>query len=203
MNDIYDGGGLRLIHDEGSDIKWMSYLEISDARGISVASAKRLTLRRKWRRQAGNDGTARVAVPNSELTPRAKTSKNFVAADAARIIETLETAVSALREQLERERDRADQAIDATAQAATRLAEAEAQNADLKSAVQFASMRRESLERALTAQEALNADLDLALGVEQAAREKAEADATALRETEAARRKLGRMTLMRKAWQGQ
>jgi len=180
----------------------MSYAELAQARGISVASAKRLTLRRKWRRQAGNDGTARVGVPTSELTPRTRTSNNVVAESAARLAGTLEAALSVLREQCERERDRADQAAEAAAESAIQLAEAETRNAELKAAIQFAAVRRESLERALTAQEAICADLDMALAAERAAREKAEADVMALRKMEAARRKLGRVTRLRKAWQG-
>ena len=202
MTDTYDSGGLRLVHDEGPDVRWMSYAELAQARGISVASAKRLTLRRKWRRQAGNDGTARVGVPISELAPRTRASKNLVGESAARLVGTLEAALSVLREQCERERDRADQAAEAAVQSAIQLAEVESQNAELKAAVQFATVRRESLERALTAQEAFSADLDMALAAERVAREKAEADIMALRQTEAARRKLGRVKRLRKAWQG-
>ncbi len=52
------------------DIRWMTYAELGRARGISTASATRLAFRRKWRRQAGNDGIARVAVPVTETQPR-------------------------------------------------------------------------------------------------------------------------------------
>jgi hypothetical protein len=44
----------------------MTYAELGRVRGISTASATRLAFRRKWQRQRGNDGTARVAVPVSE-----------------------------------------------------------------------------------------------------------------------------------------
>ena len=46
-----------------SDVTWMSYADLGSAREISAASAKRLAIRRHWRRHQGNDGTARVAVP--------------------------------------------------------------------------------------------------------------------------------------------
>jgi len=50
----------------GGDVRWMTYAELGHVRGISTASATRLAFRRKWQRQAGNDGTARVAVPANE-----------------------------------------------------------------------------------------------------------------------------------------
>jgi hypothetical protein len=49
--------------DVGDDLRWLSYGELGQARGISTASAIRLAFRRKWRRQDSNDGTVRVAVP--------------------------------------------------------------------------------------------------------------------------------------------
>ena len=56
--------------DATSDVTWMTYAELAEARGISTASAKRLAIRRHWRRHRGNDGTARVAVPVTEAAPK-------------------------------------------------------------------------------------------------------------------------------------
>jgi hypothetical protein len=56
--------------DTTGDITWMTYAELGRARGISPASAKRLAIRRHWRRHQGNDGTARVAVPVTEAVRR-------------------------------------------------------------------------------------------------------------------------------------
>lgn len=77
------------------DSRWMTYAELAEARGIKEPAAIRLVQRRRWERQAGNDGAARIAVPLSELRPsRAVTpSVTLVAGDS-----------------LERERQRADQA---------------------------------------------------------------------------------------------
>ena len=93
----------------------MSYADLGRARGISAASAKRLAIRRHWRRHQGNDGTARVAVPVTEASPReAKpgddtgdvTGNSGLLAGA---LAALEDAVQVLREQLERsERGRDD-----------------------------------------------------------------------------------------------
>ena len=55
--------------DARDDVRWLTYAELGQARGISTASATRLAFRRKWRRQHGNDGAARVAVPVGEDRP--------------------------------------------------------------------------------------------------------------------------------------
>ena len=53
--------------DNGDDSRWMTYAELAQARGIKEPAAVRLVQRRGWERQPGNDGTARIAVPVSEL----------------------------------------------------------------------------------------------------------------------------------------
>jgi hypothetical protein len=45
----------------------LTYGEIAKARGISLASARRMTLRRRWPKAQGNDGLTRVDVPSSAL----------------------------------------------------------------------------------------------------------------------------------------
>lgn len=70
MDDITRDGTGDITRDDASDITWMTYAELGEARGISTASAKRLAIRRHWRRHRGNDGTARVAVPVTEITLR-------------------------------------------------------------------------------------------------------------------------------------
>jgi hypothetical protein len=53
----------------GDDRRSMTYAEIAAARGISADSAVRLVRRKRWSKQAGNDGTVRVLVPANEATP--------------------------------------------------------------------------------------------------------------------------------------
>ena len=98
----------------------MTYAELGQARGINTASAKRLASRRKWRRQPGNDGTARVAVPVDEAMRRSDNARD-ARGDVARLVSDLEAALSTLQEQLERERSRADQATEAAERNAERL----------------------------------------------------------------------------------
>jgi hypothetical protein len=45
----------------------MTYTELAAVRGISALSAERLVRRRRWPRQAGNDGVVRVLVPLKEV----------------------------------------------------------------------------------------------------------------------------------------
>jgi hypothetical protein len=201
MHEVHDNGGLQLFDSAGADTRWMSYAELGQARGINPASAKRLALRRKWRRQAGNDGTARVAVPVREATPR-NGNTGATGEDVAHLVTSLELALSELRTQLVRERNRADQASEAAERNAAWLAEAEARIATLRADGAMVKLVRDSLERALTAAERASAEADAALVMEQIARSKAEADAAALRHAEKARREQGRATRLRQAWRG-
>jgi len=54
----------------GDGPRRMTYAELAQARGISLASARRLARRHQWGRQVGNDGVVRVLVPLPAL-PRA------------------------------------------------------------------------------------------------------------------------------------
>jgi hypothetical protein len=105
---IRDGRAGDATDDVGSDVRWMSYAELGQARGISTASATRLAFRRKWRRQVGNDGTARVAVPIAEARRSPDRSHDDGAdvvgggrGNIARTVTALEGAVTALRERAE------------------------------------------------------------------------------------------------------
>jgi C4-dicarboxylate-specific signal transduction histidine kinase len=51
------------------DRRSMTYAEIAAARRISADSAVRLVRRKRWAKQAGNDGTVRVLVPAVEAIP--------------------------------------------------------------------------------------------------------------------------------------
>ena len=55
--------------DNTDDGRWMSYDALAKLRDISRIGAVRLVQRKKWRRQAGNDGKALVLVPHDQLAP--------------------------------------------------------------------------------------------------------------------------------------
>jgi hypothetical protein len=86
--------------DITSDITWMTYAELGQVRGISTASAKRLAIRRHWRRHRGNDGTARVAVPVTEQSQRATLTSDNTGdgtGDITTAVRAFETALAALQ----------------------------------------------------------------------------------------------------------
>jgi hypothetical protein len=106
-----------ITRDVTSDVTWMTYAELGRARAIDAASAKRLAIRRRWRRQAGNDGAARVAVPVTEAAPRTPKPGDDPGdipgerpGDITGVIGALDRAVVTLREQLLRTENRANQA---------------------------------------------------------------------------------------------
>jgi hypothetical protein len=108
-----DGGYVNAMDEDRNDIRWMSYEELAKSRGITKASATRLAFRRHWRRQVGNDGTARVAVPLTQLQDG---KGEYLEAtpddrdDVPSVVMVLEGTITLLREQVERERHLADEA---------------------------------------------------------------------------------------------
>jgi hypothetical protein len=129
------------------DVVWMSY-ELGRSRGINAASAKRLSNRRRWVKRSGNDGTTRVAVPAAEAVSR-ETAPWDVSGDLSHAIKPLETAVAALREQLEQGDQRAD-AADTDRRAAVALAD------------QSVTLLTEAVARADRAEQARDAERDRA-----------------------------------------
>src|SRR3954452_19129218 len=59
----------------GDDAVRLTYTELAEMRGISLASARRMVHRHKWPKQVGNDGLPRVSVPASALA-RPETATN-------------------------------------------------------------------------------------------------------------------------------
>ena len=108
MNDLGEDAG-----DEG---RWVSYRELAAARGITLSSAIRLAMRRKWPRRPGNDNKARVAVPLAELTPDHGDNHSVAPPDdavtedvAAQLLDRIEAIEARLHEALARQVARADQ----------------------------------------------------------------------------------------------
>jgi hypothetical protein len=105
---------------DGRDIRWMSYTELGQLRGTSAATARRMANRKRWRKQAGNDGTVRVAVPvNVSLTretPR-ETERETARDMLPQAVAALETAVTSLTDQLAKAESRATAATTRAEQA--------------------------------------------------------------------------------------
>jgi chromosome segregation ATPase len=167
--------GTSLISGDGvvgadtDDIRWLTYAELGRARGISTASANRLAFRRKWRRQTGNDGIARVAVPMTEVQPRPDKdydarddNRNDDRDDISHVVRALEAAVASLTERAATAEKRADrveiraESAESRAHQAERDLAAEQNRADR---LELAQNRLESeLETAKIAQGEAEAD---------------------------------------------
>ena len=189
--------------DVGDDVRWLSYSELGQVRGISTASAIRLVFRRKWRRQDGNDGTVKVAVPVDEANPQREVADNDgdgVGRDIGQVVGLLETAAAMLRERGE-EADVMVAALHATAEEA--LARAEAETVTEREARRQAEGARAAAEAALSEIredfERERREAEARRVTEQAAREKAEAEAARLRQENQARRDLGLLARLRAA----
>jgi hypothetical protein len=119
--------------DAPGDITWMSYAELGRSRGISAASAKRLSNRRRWRKQAGNDGTTRVAVPAAEAVPR-ETVSGDVPGDIsfyARALAVLEAALMEANKRADAAQVLAERTLAEFGDANTRAERAEKRAEDL------------------------------------------------------------------------
>ena len=194
--------------DDAGTGRWMSYDELAAVRGIKRIGAVRLVQRHKWRRQAGNDGLARILVPHDALQPVPRTAARIGApfndagtaapdvagSDAGNAAGTgIETVLAALREahgsELARlteavtaERTRADALRDRVDKLTGRLAEAEAEG------------------NALTIE---TAELTAQVKAAKAEAREAQDAAEELRQAAAARRGRGRLVRLRAAWRGE
>jgi hypothetical protein len=203
--------------DAGTDGRWLTYDELAALRGIRRIGAVRLVQRYKWRRQAGNDGKARILVPRDALTAPARAVVTGISAwqhdtgnDARRL---LPAALAALEGALMQARETAAEA-DGRAQAALVLADRlGAQLADAGTRADEANKRADAAEarseanvqradRAEARAEQAEGECDRIAGELSAAVEQrtaAQAEARLLREAENARQQLGRW---RRAWRG-
>jgi hypothetical protein len=214
---------------DGTDVRWMTYADLGQARGISPASATRLAFRRKWQRRAGNDGTARVAVPVDEAKPHIDKT-HYDRMDIARLVSALEAAIAAssereeanaatisvLREQLEQSnrQSQADTAQVATLQDQLEQANGRAERAQVMTYVlrdradelqgQLAAAeqaRDHALEAQQTAERLRRADIAIAEQA-RAQGQAARDSAEAVRQADAARRSSGLPARLLAAWRG-
>ncbi len=212
-----------------TDVRWMTYAELGRARGISTASATRLAFRRKWQRVAGNDGSARVAVPVGEATPHIDKT-NTDRTEIARLVSALAAAIAAsgeqteanastiavLREQLEwsNRQSQAETALVATLQDQLEQANGRAERAqvltyvlrdradELQGQLAGAEQARENAQEAQQTAERLR-QADIAIAEQARAQAQAARDrAESVAKAEAARRSLGLSARLLAAWRG-
>jgi hypothetical protein len=196
----------------GEGERWMTFLELSQARGVSLPSARKLVRRHKWRRQAGNDGLVRILVPREALEDRPKPSPGpdrgsgrgadhgADLQDISHAVSALQAAVASLTEARASAEKRADQAESALELARSREESAIAalrERADADSAtIARLQDRVEVLTRRLG---------DATVEAERAhtAAQEAQTAAEELRQAEAARAGQGRWRRLRAAWRRQ
>jgi hypothetical protein len=56
-------------------IRWLTYAELAETLGIGPDSARNLVRRKRWSRQTGNDGLARIGVPVERLEAQAEAKR--------------------------------------------------------------------------------------------------------------------------------
>jgi hypothetical protein len=173
-----------------SDGAWMTYGQLADARQITRRAAIRLAQRRRWRREKGNDGFARVFVPAVMTTPRGDDAATIDAEpDDDTTTTAFETALAAIEAAHARELASLQERVAAAEQAQAR---AQGMVEQLAGAVHDMEVAGR-VERAR-----LQHDLDAARAAAQTAQEAAEA----LRLEASARKARGLAARLRAAWRG-
>jgi len=148
------------------DIRWVSYAELAEARGIDRLSAVRIVRNRGWQKQKGNDGTIRVAVPRNFLETKRGGRENprEIPPEITRKIIGLETRVELLIEELDRERSQTiglrEERAAANAHAEAAAAQAHEMIARLEAAQESENRLREDRAAAVAEKEAVQAQLD-------------------------------------------
>src|SRR5690348_12964215 len=125
--------------DIPGDVTWMSYAELGRLRGISAASAKRLSNRRRWAKQPGNDGTTRVAVPAAEAVVR-ETDPGDISGDVSCLLMEANTRADEVNR-------RADVAVALADRTLTQLAEAHTEVGRLRDRLETAEHRATDAEQ--------------------------------------------------------
>jgi hypothetical protein len=190
-----------------ADTVWLTYAELGIARGTNAAAAKRLAMRRRWRRQAGNDGTTRVSVPVSEVRHWKGDTSAHTRVDAGvntgddtevntSVIKALEAAVASLTDRSTAAETRADRAEIRAESVEKRANEAERALSEERRRADRLELTHDRLE---TERDAAEARSTQAVADAQAAQQAAEE----LRQAEAARRGQGRWARLRVAWRGE
>jgi hypothetical protein len=131
----------------------VTYAELAAARGISKVSAERLVRRRKWRRQADNQGVIRIFVPSvamseADVCPDIRPDvPHDIRPDMSAAISAFNDAVTALRERAEHDRTDLERVRQQCAEADARADRAEAALTAEQAARAATTVRAEIAER--------------------------------------------------------
>ena len=189
--------------DDVGDGRWMTHMELAQAREISTASAIKLALRHGWRKQKDNRGTLRCYVPAEFVAPKKDTRAVMAGgAEASAAIAALQSAVTMLGDQLTHERTRADGLRERVDDLTGRLANAKAELAAAREPADRHHASAQEAVREIGRAAETEADLRRELGAAQMALSEAQADAAELRQAEEVRKGRGLVARLRSAWTG-
>jgi hypothetical protein len=177
--------------DDAANVRWMTYAELAGLRGISKAGAARIVRRKKWRKQADNQGHVRVLVPFE-----ADDATHESPVDYVHMVSALKGEMAVLRERAEEADKRADKAEMLADQAEARANAAEGR-------AEAAELTVEALRRAEVARVADQAIREEAERPKIVAGKLAEAQLRSLQKANEARRALSRWARLRAAWRGE
>jgi hypothetical protein len=103
---------------------WLTYAEAAERLGTTVEAVRQRAIRGRWKRTQGNDGRARLMLPDGERTPSERAPRTPVQTppsertDVERLVaaleahnETLKGELAGARAELLAERVRADKAV--------------------------------------------------------------------------------------------
>ena len=132
-----------------TDGQWTTYNEAAVRLGISSDAVRRRAARGHWARTRGNDGLARIQVPDDVSAPR----RGDVQGDTAALVSSLEAHIATLKTEIERltaelAGERAGRQVDQE-QAAARQADQEQQLAAARAAADRATGELVELARRL------------------------------------------------------
>jgi hypothetical protein len=185
--------------DDAADGQWLTHAEIAAMRGISTASAIKLALRHRWRKQKDNRGTLRCLVPGDFIGQQHEARADARVVSRADAGADLSTAYQEAKEAYQ-------QALKAKAE---QIAALEDQLAHERTRADITAAERDDLRNKLA-----DAQAELAAAQDQAeetnaravaaeiAQAEAEADAAELRQAEAERRARGLVARLKAAWRG-
>jgi hypothetical protein len=206
--------------DDDEFVRWLTYAQLAESRGISKASATRMAFRYKWRRQVGNDHVTRVAVPVGQDKPPevpvrvakqddTRDGSTPGAMDWQAAVDSLSEARQQAEEYANEANKRADVAVALADRTLTQLAEAHSERAAALARAERAEALVGNLEADVAAKEEaaehLRAERDQAREAEDQARQhvrEAEDAIAELRQAEAVRRGQGRWRRTWLAWRG-
>jgi hypothetical protein len=131
-----------------TDTQWMTYREAAAKFGCTTEAIRRRASRGRWGRRAGNDGAARICVPDDvQIAPagRPEDARRTSGEDSPNVVHALRDHIATLRDQLEQARaefiSAQERAAGREADHAAQLAQRDEQLAEAHAAADLATTK--------------------------------------------------------------